>query len=96
MLNVLATRAAAVVTTGLVLAIATALPASAEGDHPTRWCGAQNMIVASPEYTAIFGGGITVSDGMDVAMGGNNAQGNAGMFTAVGNSFAHASSPTCP
>lgn len=95
MLNTLAAKTAAVVTTGLAIAIATAIPASAEGGQPTRWCGAQNMIVASPVYTAAFGGGTTVSDGMDVAMTRDNPQGNAGMFTAVGNSFAHAASPTC-
>ena len=97
MFNTLAAKTAAVVTTGLAIAIATAIPAaSAEGGQPTRWCGAQNMIVASPYWTDVFGGGITVSDGMDVAMAGNAAQGNAGMFIAVGNSFAHAASPTCP
>jgi hypothetical protein len=32
---------------------------------------------------------------MDVAMARAAAQGNAGMFNAVGNSFAHAASPTC-
>ena len=95
MLNTLTAKTAAVVTTGLAIAIVTALPASAEGGQPTRWCGAQNMIVASPDYTEAFGGGTTVSDGMDVAMGGNAAQGNAGMFIAVGNSFAHAASPIC-
>jgi len=96
MLYTLAAKTAAVVTTGLAIAIATAVPASAEGGPPTRWCGAQNMIVASPFYTELFGGGTTVSDGMDVAMAGNAPRGNAGMFLAVGNSFAHAASPSCP
>lgn len=95
MLITWAAKTAAVVTTGLVIATATAIPASAEGGQPTRWCGAQNMIVASPDYTEAFGGGTTVSDGMDIAMVGNAAQGNAGMFIAVGNSFAHAASPSC-
>jgi len=96
MLNTLAAKTAAVVTTGLAIAIATAVPASAEGGQPTKWCGAQNMIVASPYSTDYFGGGTTVSDGMDVAMARDAAQGNAGMFIAVFNSFAHAASPTCP
>jgi len=95
MLNTLAAKTAAVITTGLAIAIATAIPASAEGVQPTRWCGAQNMIVASPVYTEAFGGGTTVSDGMDVAMDRAAAQGNAGMFKAVGNSVTHAASPTC-
>lgn len=97
MLITWAAKTAAVVTTGLVIATATALPAaSAEGSQPTRWCAALNMIVASPYYTDLFGGGTTVSDGMDVAMARDAAQGNAGMFIAVFNSFAHAASPTCP
>jgi hypothetical protein len=95
MLNTLAAKTAAVVTTGLAIASATAIPASAEGGQPTSWCGAQNMIVASPYWTGVFGGGTTVSGGMDVAMARAAAQGNAGMFNAVGNSFAHAASPTC-
>jgi hypothetical protein len=97
MLNTWAAKTATIVTTGLAIAIATAGPAaSANADQPTRWCGAQNMIVASPYFTDMFGGGTTVSDGMDVAMTRNAAEGNAGMFIAVGNSFAHAGGPTCP
>lgn len=95
-MNTLAAKTAAVITTAIAIAIATAIHASAADGQPTRWCGAQNMIVASPFWTEVFSGGLAVSDGMDVAMGGNAAQGNAGMFIAVGNSFAYASSPTCP
>ncbi len=89
-------KTAAAVTTGLVIVALSALPApAAEGSRPTRWCGAANMIVASPSYTEFFGGGTTVSSGMDVAMGLAAAQGNAGMIHAVGLTLSHASSPTC-
>ena len=49
---------------------------------PNGYCGALNMLQAWP------GGGANVPDGggMENAMSVNNANGNTGMSTAVGNS----------
>jgi hypothetical protein len=68
-----------------------AAPATAAGLHPAPLCGALNMIEASPSYY----GSNAVSDGMDVAMNIDNANGNAGMFNAVGVHSSGAQSPGC-
>jgi hypothetical protein len=58
------------VATGACAALSfTALPAGA-ATHPAPLCGAFNMIEASPSYY----GSNAVSDGMDIAMSGNNGE----------------------
>ncbi len=59
-----------------------AATSSAAPQTPNGYCGALNMAMAWP------GGGANVPDGggMQNAMTVNNANGNAGMGTAVGNS----------
>ena len=56
--------------------------AAATPTTPNGYCGAFNMVQAWP------GGGANVPDGggMQNAMTVNNANGNTGMFIAVGNS----------
>lgn len=81
---------AVIVAAGACAALSfTALPAGA-ATHPAPLCGALNMIEASPS----FYGPSAVSDGMDIAMSRDNANGNNGMFGAVAASST-AASPGC-
>jgi hypothetical protein len=67
----------------LAAALSVGVPtASAAPETPNGYCGAANMLNAWP------GGGANVPDGggMQNAMTVNNANGNNGMFRAVGNS----------
>ena len=70
---------AATVAAALSVSVATS---AATPTTPGGYCGALNMVHAWP------GGGANVPDGggMENAMSVNNANGNAGMSTAVGNS----------
>jgi len=70
---------AATVAAALSVGVATS---AATPTTPGGYCGALNMVHAWP------GGGANVPDGggMQNAMTVNNANGNAGMATAVGNS----------
>ena len=70
---------AATITAALSVGVATS---AATPTTPGGYCGALNMVHAWP------GGGANVPDGggMENAMSVNNANGNTGMFTAVGNS----------
>ncbi len=65
-----------------VAALSVGASAGAAPQTPNGYCGALNMAMAWP------GGGASVPDGggMQNAMTVDNANGNAGMSTAVGNS----------
>jgi hypothetical protein len=60
------------------IALSTTTAWAAPAPTPSGLIGACNMLEASPSY---FSG--AVSNGMDIAMSGDAAQGNAGMFHAV-------------
>jgi len=70
---------AATIVAALGIGVSTA---AARTPTPNGYCGAYNMVQAWP------GGGANVPDGggMEHAMTVDNANGNAGMSTAVGNS----------
>jgi hypothetical protein len=76
--KVLILAATIAATLGIGVGTAAATPTT-----PNGYCGALNMVQASP----FFGGGANVPDGggMDHAMAVDNANGNTGMGTAVGN-----------
>lgn len=73
-LLILAATAAAALTIGVATS-------SAAPETPNGYCGAANMLKAWPGG----GAGVPPEGGMQHAMSVNNANGNNGMFRAVGN-----------